>query len=780
MSRTLTNERFVFGSYRRADLAGTLLQKKLRDRGISLSKSGTLAVFRDQTAEDLAAKGLISGAALETYLAAAKEMLLRQIDLTVGVNEDLLRRFHALRLSVFGAAPFRARWREAPAAPHAVTGIDQKPFAAPRLTGGAVFFCLTDPAFLPDLLADLTEAERAGKSVWLLAGDEADGLLPGAGDLRAIVPGGHPILSAPGSLGCTDLSAFTLPQEAADAVERGDACLFGYGEDALLATHDLALPALICALPWGIPAKAVTGLFSRPSVSRVYVPAGFSIYPTVPLTRPTELSYYQLAALTDRFGEKAYFTSPRELALADGALFFDPYDDHLPPRRAHAFSYKGGSFGAERAAYCEKLLSETPGVRSVGGCFSLPDLAPVKPDWESREKKEQILVNGVVADADAAVRILPLESAVSPRVLFFDRKEKSRAVVSNFTFFFTDKLLSNANGRLADRPREQIRFPVGTIDYYRYTDESGRRRETLPLYRKAVLFSGPDGFESRAFELAGGSAAFGAFAFSWTGDQVNAPHPTLTVHTPLSTLSDEEKDERDYLFPVGAGRLNVAVIGERVLCARRGEVALPAVGVVFSFAGAEADRLAALLGAPDENGYFDPAPLSPVILRPDPPAGVTPGKWEKVRWAYGGGLALIDEEGAVTAGNYMDLFRRAGWLCPLSRQTQESRVHLMARHPRTAVGVTKKGELFVLVFNGRTPVSAGADYLEMTRAARLLVPDLCTLINWDGGGSSVLGLLDGDVFTEISLPAPSDGSVTGQARPVNSVLFIESKQGEKV
>ena len=60
------------------------------------------------------------------------------------------------------------------------------------------------------------------------------------------------------------------------------------------------------------------------------------------------------------------------------------------------------------------------------------------------------------------------------------------------------------------------------------------------------------------------------------------------------------------------------------------------------------------------------------------------------------------------------------------------------------------------------------------KSIRLLVPDLEALINWDGGGSSVLGLLEGDVFTELSYPAPSDTSITGQARPVNSVLFIET------
>ena len=67
----------------------------------------------------------------------------------------------------------------------------------------------------------------------------------------------------------------------------------------------------------------------------------------------------------------------------------------------------------------------------------------------------------------------------------------------------------------------------------------------------------------------------------------------------------------------------------------------------------------------------------------------------------------------------------------------------------------------------------GADYLEMLEAARLLVPDLKALINWDGGGSSVLGLIEGEAFTEINPCAPSDDSLAGMARPISSSILVE-------
>ena len=114
-----------------------------------------------------------------------------------------------------------------------------------------------------------------------------------------------------------------------------------------------------------------------------------------------------------------------------------------------------------------------------------------------------------------------------------------------------------------------------------------------------------------------------------------------------------------------------------------------------------------------------------------------------------------------------------GWMSPLSRQTQETEVHKMARHPRTAVGTTKNGDFFVLVFSGRTLLSAGADYRQMCLIAKKLFPDVWCMMNVDGGGSSVLGTSIGGSFMELSYPATSMGSCAGMVRPINTVLCLE-------
>ena len=105
-------------------------------------------------------------------------------------------------------------------------------------------------------------------------------------------------------------------------------------------------------------------------------------------------------------------------------------------------------------------------------------------------------------------------------------------------------------------------------------------------------------------------------------------------------------------------------------------------------------------------------------------------------------------------------------------QTQESDIAAPMRHPRTAIGVTRTGGLFALVFSGRSSVSAGATYPEMCAIARKLVPDAWELMNVDGGGSAVLGIATEGRFIEVSWPSSSPGTPAGLVRPVQSLLTV--------
>ena len=117
-------------------------------------------------------------------------------------------------------------------------------------------------------------------------------------------------------------------------------------------------------------------------------------------------------------------------------------------------------------------------------------------------------------------------------------------------------------------------------------------------------------------------------------------------------------------------------------------------------------------------------------------------------------------------------FDDEGWTNPLSRQTQESNLHSLVKHPRTAIGCTNDGSLVILVYSGRTWRSVGADYSEMIEIARRLYPDVNYLMNCDGGGSAMLGTVHNGEFLELSFPSTSSGSVAGQVRPINTVFYV--------
>ncbi|NUL81893.1 MAG: phosphodiester glycosidase family protein [Armatimonadetes bacterium] len=84
------------------------------------------------------------------------------------------------------------------------------------------------------------------------------------------------------------------------------------------------------------------------------------------------------------------------------------------------------------------------------------------------------------------------------------------------------------------------------------------------------------------------------------------------------------------------------------------------------------------------------------------------------------------------------------------------------RHPRTAVGVSDKGELIMATVDGRQPQSQGASLPELASIMKRL--GCKDAINLDGGGSTTFVALD------MILNSPSDGT----ERPVaNSILVFD-------
>ena len=222
--------------------------------------------------------------------------------------------------------------------------------------------------------------------------------------------------------------------------------------------------------------------------------------------------------------------------------------------------------------------------------------------------------------------------------------------------------------------------------------------------------------------------------------------------------------------------VNIVMVQNDIICIRKGPVVLSSIGVVISMEEETGDRFLKKIGARLlEDGYYECENYD-ICVTLDKPEGVTEQTWDQVLWVYGGGLSLIQDGKGLCDGDENDLIQwlsEEGWMSALSRQTQESVVEKLVKHPRTGIGVTKDGNLVILVYSGRSALSVGADYSEMIQIARKIFPDIWCMMNVDGGGSSFLGAAIGNSFMELSFPATSADNCAGMVRPVNTILCLE-------
>ena len=799
----IIGKNWTAGSYDRRTFGEDLMRYKYSYRGFRIARAEVAALFEDLEAEKMLHAGRIAPERYQAYILEASQYFFRCPELLHGTNEDVFRSALALRTKHFGTALFSEAYRKTNAS-HPVDGIDQSDLLR-RMSGRPVrLFYLSEAEFTEDFKEDLQEALLLGKKVFLLVSEKEDGVLPTGEMLLKILGDSRPVvIPVPDLSGSMDYSKVPVPDELEKAVSDGEAILLGYGEDALMSVRNLALPAFVKARPHGLYTRAVTGLFSLDRTSLVYVPAGFDILPYVPVIRRTALHYNLLAALSRKYGEDIYrmllpqslgesvYSGPRSvLTLSDGReemltrirkwepeLFLNIYDDHVPPIPSRGFRWISGSFEKAREQFLKEKLDAMPGICYLHACFRkndagkpLLDPVPVEIDWEAETNARRLIVDGIVADPSLEIEFrIEGTGQRSPREETLLHPENGTAILSNFAFFFTEKLRTLYNLHRMKRPGEIQKAPSGYVDYYRFTDPKGKHHESFPLYRKLCLGRKKDGsFCVFPFELVGGCVTLSRkngeqFSIPFNKTEVNPQTPGETaVFTPLIS-EGEPADFLGYEKEVGTGRLNLILICETLCAAIDGGVLQPPHGVVLSLSGSVRESLRSI--------FLDLSDIT-VSIRLDPPEEFSTEEWDSFREVFGGGLGLLYNEKEMNEANSLKLLSEQGWTCPLSAQTQESNLVSRMRHPRTATGVTRDGRLVILVFSGRSMVSEGADYLEMLEAAHFLVPDLQALINWDGGGSSVLGLLEGEAFTEINPCAPSDDSLAGMVRPISSEILV--------
>ncbi|HPH18593.1 MAG TPA: phosphodiester glycosidase family protein [Haliscomenobacter sp.] len=103
-----------------------------------------------------------------------------------------------------------------------------------------------------------------------------------------------------------------------------------------------------------------------------------------------------------------------------------------------------------------------------------------------------------------------------------------------------------------------------------------------------------------------------------------------------------------------------------------------------------------------------------------------------------------------------------------------SRLFNTTRHPRTALGLTQKGEILWITVDGRAKESAGMSLFELTRLMSAL--GCVEAINLDGGGSTTLWV-DGVTKTGVA-NMPCDDKVFDEygERKVSNVLLLRRKK----
>ena len=706
--------------------------------------------------------------------------------------EQLDDAIQSLRCECFGEQVMEALQRERmqePCAFDPADGIDQRVKKEALLrSASAVIFVCDDARMASFMREDLHTALRAGKNVYVLAHRRAGRDLAGEARLKELLgdcSGVKMLLLGDDhqTVHAQDIVAAKLLNVQ---IALGKAALFFYGETGLLACRDLKTDAVVHAVPWGYDARALTNQFDVDRACVVYVPKGLDVTKWVPLRERTRLNYHHLYTLWAAHGDGIYACSPEELYRRYPQHFLNIYESSVHPvelTREYPIRLAPDErdFDAHREAAIAAYLG---GVKHLEYRTAYADednaLHPV--DHELGSVRSGVMVHSVKVRKAGGSGVINCEAYPSLRRMICERMdggcEKLR-IYSNFLFFLTPVLARLYNTLRSERPQEQIDFEKQHLDYMLVTAD-GKRTETFPLFRKACIAMKEDGtFLFFNFRLAGGNIRIGKTKLSWAREDVDpqaVQGRKVCVLTPYQSNGDQQEDTAAYAKVVGEGRINLVIIQDRIICIRQGSVLLPSIGVVVSLdeqTGTQLLRENAW--RLNEDGYAQ-EPLPAPEVRLHPPEGISPEEWAQVVWAYGGGLSLIlDGRGICDEAGpgMLKCLEEEGWMSPLSRQTQESALHLPARHPRTAIGITTAGELVILVYSGRTKRSGGADYAQMIAVARQLYPDIRHLMNADGGGSAMLGMSIGTGFMELSYPSTSLDSCAGMVRPINTVLCIE-------
>lgn len=418
--------------------------------------------------------------------------------------------------------------------------------------------------------------------------------------------------------------------------------------------------------------------------------------------------------------------------------------------------------------------------------YDLKNMAKINTFKNLSKAEEPLVFNSIIFKESEQIDLSPFVAEntaggiVSARELVENSVQpKDSIFYHNFLYFLTDKLITDYNELREGYPLEQLDLNNIFLGYN--LQNKIERKESFPLYNKGFIAytnSGKIVFGNRKLEA--GNLKINDQLISWSKEQVNPQKNEFDfiIYTPMienESLAEEEIDFRNYRYFIGKNRLNLVLIDNKIVVVKKGELILPSIGVVLSFAGEMEAKIKKILSLRKIDAQYYQTGEYDLSIKLESPAEIDNKDWQDILWAYGGGTILVKNGDNLVKNKEKQIrnFKAEGWFHPLSKKTQETQLQNWVRGPRTVIGITKDDKFFVATFSGRTNLSCGANFDEVIKVLNKEIGDLNWVMNLDGGASSCLALIYKNELFELNYPAVSNYTAAGMVRPVNSMIFIK-------
>ncbi|WP_157950160.1 phosphodiester glycosidase family protein [Vallitalea okinawensis] len=814
-NKYVANESYEFGSYQRSKFRGYNLFYQFEYRDVTIDVTTQNRIIRDHYMERLLEQGIITKETYNVYMVELDKKIDDMMSFVNDYNETVYTYIHYLRLNHLSMESIEAlkqlRIRKIKEKLIAIQEksmdikdftIDQSDIYRTMLNSKQSIVVIPESyEDLPSVLDVIRKYLMMKKKVYLLFKELNHYDLATRQDLQCILEHGTykdvaeaiankqmELLIDHSKYYGIHFNEISFNRELYKAIEEDDVFVHGFGEYTLLAIKDLNVNSIIEANISSFYGKCVTNIHTDDSKVIIYVPANFNIYDFVPIVEKSKLTYFHLSALCKSFGAGIYQLSIADLYEKYPGYFINIYTNqsNQDQKAMYRLMKPTAPFEDFNTYYINKqqcirdfIRSKNPELKYISKYYDLFDLSPIAFQPEPDTFQKNVLVDGIVLNKAKQSKIILSdgEKALSPRMVIEDEiEDKGLHFISNFLFFLTPKLSALYNRVRKNRPHEHIDFETGHLGFKNFIKE-GRRVKTFPLYNKPCIYMREDGtFSFTNYQLGAGKIKIDELVIDWKEEDINVfDDREVIIYTPQLANDYSNEDHLHYSLDVGKDRLNIVIVNEEIIAIREGDVSLPSIGVVLSLSGKIADTFLKTLSLRSlEDDYYTCHHLS-YQLDLDPPISISREEWNAIDWAFGGGLTIIKDninifEDQSRAHKYLEA---EGWMNPLSKQTQESSIHKMERHPRTGIGLTMDDRLFILVYSGRTKTSLGVNYDEMAKIAMKEIGSIKFMMNLDGGASALLGMVLDKELMELSYPAASNNTCTGMARQLNSMLVIQ-------